>query len=65
MMQCLTQAVPIRVRKPAPTTSSKADKGGEAMAALMQLPGMDMDATKKLSRKKVNPLLIAGPLHKQ
>mmetsp|Transcript_15025 Transcript_15025/g.42165 ORF Transcript_15025/g.42165 Transcript_15025/m.42165 type:complete len:747 (+) Transcript_15025:116-2356(+) len=56
MMQCLTQAVPIRVRKPAQTGTAKADKGGEAAAVLLQLPFMDVDMIKKLSRKKIRTI---------
>jgi hypothetical protein len=53
MMQCVTQSVSIRIRKPALTNNSKADKGGESAAAMAQLPGMDSDVVKKLGRKKV------------
>eukprot|EP00873_Tetraselmis_striata_P025823 jgi/Tetstr1/446087/TSEL_033688.t1 len=56
MMQCLTQAVSIRIRKPALAGNAKADKGGEAAAAMAQLPGMDSDVAKKLGRKKVKSL---------
>uniref|UniRef100_A0A061SJW4 Translocation protein SEC63 n=1 Tax=Tetraselmis sp. GSL018 TaxID=582737 RepID=A0A061SJW4_9CHLO len=56
MMQCLTQAVPVRVRKPTPTSSGKSDKTGEAAAGIMQLPWMDAEIAKKLAKRKVKSL---------
>lgn len=47
MMQCVSQALPISSRK-------AQGKSQDAVAPLLQLPGMDSDGIKKLKRRKVN-----------
>ena len=51
MMQCLSQALSVTVRKPASAKPSDI-----AMAALLQLPHVDAEVVKKLKRRKVHTL---------
>jgi len=46
MLQCLSQAIPISVRK-------GSAKGGDAMAALLALPHFDQDVVKKLRKQRI------------
>eukprot|EP00884_Botryococcus_braunii_P003385 jgi/Botrbrau1/13047/Bobra.0187s0009.1 len=52
MMQCITQAVPMSLRK----TIGQGTKGGEG-TPLQALPHVDADVVKRLGRKKVRSLL--------
>jgi hypothetical protein len=49
MMQCLAQGLPVSVRK-------GGGKAGDALAPLLQLPGIDQDLLKKLRKRKINSL---------
>ncbi|GAX76583.1 hypothetical protein CEUSTIGMA_g4029.t1 [Chlamydomonas eustigma] len=51
MMQCMSQALSISIRKPASAKPSEL-----AAAAIMQLPHVDAEVVKKLKRRKVNTL---------
>lgn len=49
MMQCLAQAMPVSVRK-------GGGKMGDALAPLLQLPGVDQEVIKRLRKRKINSL---------
>ena len=57
MMQCITQAMAVTVRKPASAKPSDL-----ATAVLMQLPHFDGEVVKKLKRRKINTIKELGEL---